>query len=245
MIDAQKDLRNQDHTNLIDLGCSYGVNAALLKYDLSMDELYERYASKWARRLSEKAVKDQDRAFLKAVGPREDLSVVGLDVSQPAVAYGKSVGLLDQAVASDLESDRAPRKDAVNALTGADLMISTGCVGYVGEKTFARLLEISAGSRPWLANFVLRMFPFDEIEDCLSGFGYETEKLERRLFRQRRFVNADERGEVLDSLDSLDIDVSGREEEGWYYADFYLSRPKEEAKALPLQALIDRFERTA
>jgi hypothetical protein len=28
---------------VLDLGCSYGVNAALLKHDLSMRELYERW----------------------------------------------------------------------------------------------------------------------------------------------------------------------------------------------------------
>jgi len=34
--------RGQDDTvHVLDLGCSYGVNAALLKHDLSMDDLYQ------------------------------------------------------------------------------------------------------------------------------------------------------------------------------------------------------------
>lgn len=31
--------------NVLDLCCSYGVNAALLKHDLTLDDLYARYAS--------------------------------------------------------------------------------------------------------------------------------------------------------------------------------------------------------
>ncbi len=33
--------RKHDTIYVLDLGCSYGVNAALLKHDLSMEELYE------------------------------------------------------------------------------------------------------------------------------------------------------------------------------------------------------------
>ena len=36
-------LRRNDHVHILDLGCSYGVNAALLKHDLSMPELYDHW----------------------------------------------------------------------------------------------------------------------------------------------------------------------------------------------------------
>ena len=35
--------RRDDTVHLLDLGCSYGVNAALLKHDLSMEDLYEHW----------------------------------------------------------------------------------------------------------------------------------------------------------------------------------------------------------
>ena len=35
--------RQNDTVHVLDLGCSYGINAAILKYDLSMDELYEHW----------------------------------------------------------------------------------------------------------------------------------------------------------------------------------------------------------
>ena len=37
---------------VLDLCCSYGVNAALLKYDLTLDDLYARYGSEDLRDLS-------------------------------------------------------------------------------------------------------------------------------------------------------------------------------------------------
>jgi hypothetical protein len=38
---------------------------------------------------------------------------------------------------------------------------STGCVGYVTEKSFeSLLLSMTQGRSPWTSNFVLQMFPW-------------------------------------------------------------------------------------
>ena len=43
--------RQERAVRVLDLGCSYGVNAALLKHDLSMPDLYDHGAGKpWSRR---------------------------------------------------------------------------------------------------------------------------------------------------------------------------------------------------
>ncbi len=44
--------RGNDTVHVLDLGCSYGVNAALLKHDLSMSELYEHFRA-WFREYEE------------------------------------------------------------------------------------------------------------------------------------------------------------------------------------------------
>ena len=61
-------------------------------------------------------------------------------------------------------------------------MTSTGCIGYVTEKTFERLLPAvtKGGHAPWMANFVLRLWSFEPIEETLSDWGYVTEKLQDR-----------------------------------------------------------------
>lgn len=43
---------NRSAVNVVDLCCSYGINAALLKYDIVLDDLYERYFSEELEKLS-------------------------------------------------------------------------------------------------------------------------------------------------------------------------------------------------
>ena len=70
-----RSMRRDDEVapRILDLCCSYGVNAALLKCDLTLDDLYARYGSKDLRDLSceELAAADSDfyAGRLKATPP--------------------------------------------------------------------------------------------------------------------------------------------------------------------------------
>ena len=48
---------------VLDLCCSYGVNAALLKHDLALDDLYERYSSPELAGLSGEELASFDAGF--------------------------------------------------------------------------------------------------------------------------------------------------------------------------------------
>ncbi|MGI9521010.1 MAG: class I SAM-dependent methyltransferase, partial [Hyphomicrobiaceae bacterium] len=186
--------------HLLDVGSSYGVNAALLKYNLSMSELYAHWGQKVLRDVSSNEVIENDRSFFDQLDVTEDIRVTGLDVAENAVSYGAEVGLLDDGIAINLETHALPG-DTASELASVDLVMSTGCVGYVTEKTFEQLLPAaSQAGPPWFANFVLRMFPFDPIADSLGEQGYVTEKLAGRTFVQRKFVGMDEQTKVLGQL---------------------------------------------
>ncbi len=94
------------------------------------------------------------------------------------------------------------------------------------------------GEQPWLANFVLRMFPFDDIEQTLYQWGYVTEKLEGETFVQREFNSPDEKTQVLEQLCDIGIDPTGMEDSGHLLAEFYLSRPAAQAVETPLRDLL-------
>jgi hypothetical protein len=227
-----------DPVNVLDLGCSYGINAALLKYDLSMSELYERWADKAPVAASSEAMVRYDRRYFDTLDLLDDISVVGFDLAESAVAFGETTGLLDSGHAVNLETEPLP-ETAAEELAAVDLMISTGCVGYVTEKSFERLLPaVTQGQSPWIGNFVLRMFPFDAIEGTLGGWGYVTEKLEGRTFPQRRFASDEEQELMLKQLQLCGVDPTGKEEEGQLLAEFYLSRPAEEAEEIPIGRLL-------
>jgi SAM-dependent methyltransferase len=205
---------------VLDIGCSYGINAALLNGGVSMPQLYARYAA--AATLSRSELAASDRSLV-AAGPGV-ARFVGLDVSGPALAYAVDAGLLAAAVRADLEEGE-PTGEQAAVLGGADLVVSTGCFGYVTDKTLGRVLDACGDARPWMAHFVLRMFSFAPVLEDLAELGYETVQIERP-FRQRRFATAEEQSQVLDALGTAGIDPSGLESDGWLYAKLHVSRPR-------------------
>jgi len=231
--------RQQDGTvRVLDLGCSYGVNAALLKHDLSMPALYEHWGQRALLEATPGEVAACDRKFFDGLDECEDISVTGLDQAESAIAYALEAGLLDEGLAVNLETEALPEA-AIENLALVDLVTSTGCVGYLTEKSFECLLPpMTQGRSPWISNFVLRMFPFDSIEETLKDWGYVTEKLEGQTFNQRRFAAVEEQEEVLEQLRERGIDPTGMESEGHLVAEFYLSRPAHEVAAAPLEQLL-------
>jgi carnitine O-acetyltransferase len=153
-------------------------------------------------------------------GPR----FIGLDVSADALSYARSAGFVDDVVLADLEH-ADPTAEQRERLATADLAVSTGCIGYVTEQTIARVVRAGGDRPPWMAHFVLRMYPFDPIEECLAGFGYTTVR-DERVFRQRMFVSPEEQAQVLGTLTEVGVDPRGREADGWLYARLFISRPR-------------------
>ncbi|WP_327119275.1 class I SAM-dependent methyltransferase [Streptomyces sp. NBC_01341] len=207
---------------VLDIGCSYGINAALLKYDLTMDELYARYDGTGPTTREGLLARDQDLS--RSRSPANGLRFTGLDASTGALAYAREAGFLDDTVHADLETyDPTPEQRA--RLAGTDLVISTGCIGYVTERTLVRVVRAQDGRLPWMAHFVLRMFPFAPVEQALAELGYRTITVDG-VFRQRRFAGPQEQRRVLDGMAAAEVDASGLEEDGWLYAQLHLSTPR-------------------
>src|SRR3989304_6277429 len=62
-----------------------------------------------------------------------------------------------------------------------------------GIRASGWLAKLARHGRPaWVASFVLRMFPYDDIARTLAKLGLETERFESATFVQRRFVSLDE-----------------------------------------------------
>lgn len=174
---------------VVDLCCSYGVNAALLKCDLDLAELYDRYAGEQAAALSRDELVAADRRFYAERRRTDPPHVVGVDVAGPAVEYAVEVGLLDVGVAEDLEiGDPSPQ--LTRAVAGADLITVTGGVGYITERTFEGVLDgTSPDRRPWVAALCLRTVSYAPVAELLADKGLVTERLEGRTFPQRRFAD--------------------------------------------------------
>lgn len=238
VFDAYAAARRRERLTVLDIGCSYGINAAVLKYGCTMSALRDHYLALDEDEVSPREVMRVDQDRFTPGARRRDLSIIGLDRAQLAASYGFWAGLLDDAVADNLE-DHEPSVQSARTLAKCDLVISTGVVGYVSERTFARIAACqSKDDLPWVASFVLRMFDFGPVARTLETFGYATERLAGRTFRQRRFEDAAEQAHVERLLRARGLDPAGFESEGHYLAEFFLSRPRREAIAAPLTKIM-------
>lgn len=221
---------------VLDVCCSYGINAALLRHDVDLDTISAR-ATDADPAVPPADLITSDRAFYAARVRRPDLSVLGLDASAPAIDYARRTGLLADGWAEDLEAaDPSPALAA--GLRDVGLVVCTGGVGYVGHRTFERIAASVGKPRElWLAVFALRVFGYDEIAAALSRHGLVTERLSGVTFPQRRFADRDEAEAALHDVAARGLDPTGKEADGWYHADCWLTRPAE-AAATPVAELL-------
>ena len=231
--------RKKRRLKVADLGCSYGINAALLRYPLDIRRLATRYAGHEMQSVTPRDLADMDRNYFRSWPPQNDDMFIGIDTAKPAIEYAVHSGLLDGAVTSNLE-ERDPAPEEMPLLRGLNLVISTGCVGYTTEKSFRRILSAQREDAPcpWVASLVLRMFPYGAITEELSRFGLVTEKLEGVTFVQRRFHSEQEYSATIHSLEKLGVDPTGKETDGLFHAELYVSRPRADVESCPLGKLV-------
>jgi hypothetical protein len=221
---------------VLDVGCSYGINAAVHRFPLTFAGLRHRYARREIKALSSDELVRLDRNFYAGWPDLGLARFIGLDVSAPAVRYATRVGLLDQGVVANLESEELSAESA-RIIRPANVILSTGCIGYVTDKTFSKILD-SVEGKPWIISFVLRMFPYDAIEKNFTQRGLVTERLSGVTFVQRRFRDAEEFENSLATLAAAQIDPTGLESEGLFHADLILSRPEADVRAAPLEDIV-------
>ncbi|MER5866006.1 hypothetical protein [Kitasatospora sp. NPDC002040] len=222
---------------VVDLCCSYGINAALLNHRLTLAELYRRYTDPALDGLSTPELSLRDRQFYAASRRPEAVPVVGIDVAPGPVEYARRVGLLTASFAENLE--RSAPSPALRALVAdAGLVTVTGGVGYVSARSFDHLLAC-VESPPWVAAFVLRAVPYGPVAEVLAEHGLVTERLDR-TFPQRRFTGPEERAGVLRAVIGAGLDPAGLESSGWFHTVLYVSRPPAQVAARPLATLLRR-----
>jgi SAM-dependent methyltransferase len=221
---------------VLDIGCSYGINAALHRFPLSFGQLRARYTKREMASVPPPELARLDQNFYASWPQIGQARFIGLDVSQPAINYARSVGLLDDGIAANLETAALNERDA-EVIRPANVLLSTGCVGYVTERTFRRVLD-SLDELPWVISFVLRMFPYDRMAEALDAYGLVTERLAGATFVQRRFRDVEEFKKSLAVLAERGVDTTGLEAEGRFQAELFVSRPAADVRAAPLGEIV-------
>jgi hypothetical protein len=221
----------------LDICCSYGINAALLNHDLTLADLCARYTGPETTTLSVEDLVGADQVFYAVhrhpTGPLA--RVIGLDPARNAIDYARAVGLVDAGFAENLET--TPASAALLAtVRDVRLITVTGGTSFLSARTFQALLD-NAERPVWLAAFVLRTGSYKPIADALAGYGLVTET-STRTFLQRRFTSPAEQRYAIDAVIATGHDPSGKETDGAYHTNLYLSRPSTDIAAMPLTDLL-------
>ncbi len=224
-----------DTPTVLDVCCSYGIVTTLMTTDLSMDDLTAHYAAARRESLSTDELTAGDRDLLRDHRRPDPVRTIGIDIAEHAVQYAVDVGALEHGVAENLETDE-PSPHLVDLLSGVDLITTTGGVGYVTGSTFQRLLR-HAPPTVTVASLCLRTYDYAEVQDTLDAHGLVTERAEGTV-RQRRFVDDDERAWAIDAVRERGHDPSGLEDDGYYHADLFVSRPASQVASAPLRDLV-------
>ncbi|MFJ2766430.1 hypothetical protein [Streptomyces sp. NPDC087300] len=209
---------------VLDLCCSYGINAALLNHDLTLADLYAHYTSEEAAALSRPELIERDKEFYASRRRADATPVIGLDTAENATRYALDVGLLDEAYAENLE--RHPPSPALRrAVSRTGLITVTGGIGYISHRTFDALLDC-ARLPVWVSAFVLRTVPYRRIAATLDAHGLGTVTDGARTYPQRLFTSADERRDAVRQVILAGEDPTGLESEGRYHTRLHESRPR-------------------
>lgn len=224
---------------VLDLACSYGINAVLLRCDgVSFESLARRYASPELQGMTPEEVVEHDREyFAHRVLPGAP-AIYGCDVAANAVRYGIRAGLLADGWDINLETTD-PDAGMREILAETDLITVSSAIGYLTYRTVGTVLAcIPKERRPWFAAFSLRTAPIDPVAHALRDHGLELATLTGRTVRQRRFVDEKEQANAIESVRNRGYVVNGHETDGYWHAQLYVGMPVDEAP-LRMMGLVD------
>ncbi|MEU9783679.1 hypothetical protein AB0H92_22400 [Streptomyces phaeochromogenes] len=217
---------------VLDICCSYGINAALLNHSLTLEDLYAHYTSPQAVALTTAELIEWDRAYYASHRRPGAHRVVGLDIAANAISYALAVGLLDEGFTENLEA--APPTPALLRAAQPTLLVTvTGGASFLSPRTFQPLLA-AAHEPVWIAALVLRTGSYRHIVDGLTPYGLITEKAAAPTYPQRRFTSVHEQRYAITAVAAAGEDPRGKETDGYFHTALHLSRPAKDATALPL-----------
>jgi SAM-dependent methyltransferase len=193
----------QEPVRVLDVGCSYGMSGALLKTDCAYRDLAKFYRDEASSEYTPCVAESQ--RWLDSHVMREDVAVVGFDSSEEAIRFAAASRMIDKGIALNLEAEKsALTADEAHLIQECDVLLSTGAIGYVTDKTVNPILdEFGNNARgalgPVAVMSVLELFDPAPIAEAFTEHGYRFRELPVRM-PQRRFVDEEEREGVIETL---------------------------------------------
>ena len=221
---------------MLDVGCSYGLASAFVRYGCTFEEIVSFFDSRAPR--DRVACAEAMRHWLNVVSPAHEMRVVGLDVSSPAVEFGLQSGLLDAGITKNLEVQGTVLDDQeCDWIRSCGVLVSTGAIGYVSERTLGPVIHqlgrnCTGTFGPAAVFTVLRMFDIGPITRLFELVGWRCASVPDVLLQQRKFASPREQAEILARLEERGIATDGCESEGILVAQLFVASPSNTFDAL-------------
>ncbi|MEQ8655093.1 MAG: hypothetical protein RIC87_21705 [Kiloniellales bacterium] len=229
--------RQLETVTVLDLCAGYGVNSALLKHDLSLEELYQRFTAPQVHLPPAKSIAADADWFRESRRNDLPVRVIAQDVAAKALDYAHRVGLADETLPLNLEEKELEEGQA-DLLRDVDLIVVTGGISYIGKRTFSRVLGACRRS-PWALYFPLRHSDSQSIDSLFEQAGYKVE-VSRRAVAHRRFESPQEQRRIRSRI--LARSEPRMTPPSWTYLEamLKLALPKEDCRLLSFESMIDR-----
>ena len=215
--------------NVLDLGSSYGINSSLMKYNLTMSELNDFFLN------GSEPTKKETKQFYEKCTSNDNMNFYQIDISEEALKFSEEMGLCERGMNVDLEDEKS---NLLESLPKMDVVIATGCIGYIGYKAILNILKVIKNRKPnsiesekkyvapIFAFSVLRIFDMADIEEVFEMYDYSIVKSDIKPIRQRNFSDPKEKTQTISLLHDMEIDTKKYEDDGNFYADFYVAKSK-------------------
>lgn len=158
--------------NFVDLCSCFGNTTMATIYGMSYDDIRENW-------------KDEASCASVAGQRRFDTHITGIDISKPALEYGKGAGLYDTAICCNLnERESGEFGQVVQVMAEADILLSTAALVYLDLETIESLISSFAkGSGENMEGYILVNF--------LNPFALEkADETKRILLKHLDFVGS-------------------------------------------------------
>lgn len=221
---------------MLDVGCSYGMGSALVKYGYTFDEMAAFFSSRAPKNYS--SCCEAMRRWLNETPLSIDMRCVGVDSSAPAIRFAHDSGLLEGGIARDFEDpDIRPTKEDIEWFRSCNFIISTGAIGYVTKRTLSKILphfgkDHPADFGPCAVVTILRMFDTAPVARVFEQSGLHFAPVPGIRLKQRNFIDKTEQTKIVSILQDKGIRTEGWENKGSLFADLFVAAPPEQLPEL-------------
>ena len=228
---------------VLDFACGYGAVGALLRHDVSMADIYARYAERQWRPADGRRYWSVDAAyFATRRAARADFEIGGADIAGVALEYAAALGFLDRTFHENLVED-APSEELNRFLHGVDLVVESGSLGDLLPGAFERILDGCGGaSRPWFIYCPRPDIDWAPLSALWAERGYRTESLGTEPIRYRRALASAELADMLRLTRALGKPDEAIMRDGYLLVDMTLARPEADAGNPPIERMRGSYD---